>query len=256
MSDKKARQAFRADPLLHGAASLVDQTVEGYSPEGFTINSITLPGTVLLLPQVSLLFHVNRLEELTPDSLEVLRLLDPPIEVLIVGTGRTLQPLPPATEEWLAAHCIAPELSPSRHACSTFIFMGAEGRRVAAVLFPPVDLRRRRSRSRTCGGGNDLARPDSSGRQNSRQNLILFLRRSVTRSLSPQTPQRPARTPARRSQTSYIDRRVHEAVAQGHFVRSAPATSPTQRRGVSHSSQTTGQCQGWGAMGHTVAKCS
>ena len=139
LSDKKARRAFRADPLLHGAASLVDQTVEGYSPEGFTINSITLPGTVLLLPQVSLLFHVNRLEELTPDSLEVLRLLDPPIEVLIVGTGRTLQPLPPATEEWLAAHCIAPELSPTRHACSTFNFMGAEGRQVAAVLFPPVD---------------------------------------------------------------------------------------------------------------------
>ena len=89
--------------------------------------------------QVSLLFHVNRLEELTPDSLEVLRLLDPPIEVLIVGTGRTLQPLPPATEEWLAAHCIAPELSPTRHACSTFNFMGAEGRQVAAVLFPPGD---------------------------------------------------------------------------------------------------------------------
>ena len=95
--------------------------------------------TVLLLPQVSLLFHVNRLEELTPDSLEVLRLLDPPIEVLIVGTGRTVQPLPPATEEWLAAHCIAPEISPTRHACSTFNFMGAEGRQVAAVLFPPVD---------------------------------------------------------------------------------------------------------------------
>ena len=139
LSDKKARHAFRADPLLHGAASLVDQTVEGYSPEGFTINSIILPGTVLLLPQVSLLFHVNRLEELTPDSLEVLRLLDPPIEVLIVGTGRTLRSLPPATEEWLAAHCIAPELSPTRHACSTFNFMGAEGRQVAAVLFPPVN---------------------------------------------------------------------------------------------------------------------
>ena len=139
MTDKKARRAFRADPLLDGAASLVDQTVEGYSPEGFTINSIILPGTVLLLPQVSLLFHVSRLEQLTPDSLEVLRLLDPPIEMLIVGTGRTLLPLPQATEEWLAAHCIAPELLPTRHACSTFNFMGAEGRQVAAVLFPPVD---------------------------------------------------------------------------------------------------------------------
>ena len=139
MTDKKARRAFRADPLLDGAASLVDQTVEGYSPEGFTINSIILPGTVLLLPQVSLLFHVSRLEQLTPDSLEVLRLLDPPIEMLIVGTGRTLLPLPPATDQWLASHCIAPELLPTRHACSTFNFMGAEGRQVAAVLFPPVD---------------------------------------------------------------------------------------------------------------------
>ena len=139
LSDKKSRRVFRADPLLDGEASLVETTVEGYSPEGFTINSIILPGTVLLLPQVSLLFEVSRLEHLTPRSLEVLRLLNPPLELLIVGTGRTLLPLPPATEEWLAAHCIAPELLPTRHACSTFNFMAAEGRQVAAVLFPPVD---------------------------------------------------------------------------------------------------------------------
>ena len=139
LTDKQARRVFRADPLLDGAASLVETTVEGYSPEGFTVNSIILPGTVLLLPQVSLLFEVSRLEDLTPRSLEVLRLLHPPIELLIVGTGGTLLPFPTATEEWLTAHCIAPERLPTRHACSTFNFMAAEGRQVAAVLFPPVD---------------------------------------------------------------------------------------------------------------------
>jgi uncharacterized protein len=139
LRDKKAIRAHRPDPLTDGAASLIETTVEGYSPEGFTVNGIILPGTVLLLPQVSLLFEVSRLVDLSPRSLEVLRLLHPPIELLVVGTGRTLLPIPAAVDEWLTTHCIAPERLPTRHACSTFNFMVAEGRQVAAVLFPPTD---------------------------------------------------------------------------------------------------------------------
>mgnify|MGYP003314162727 CR=1 FL=1 len=45
---------------------------------------------------------------------EVLRLLHPPIELLIVGTGRTLLPIPTAVDEWLTTHCIAPERLPQR----------------------------------------------------------------------------------------------------------------------------------------------
>ena len=74
--------------------------------------------------------------ELTPRSLEVLRLLKPPVELLVVGTGRRLKPLPAAVEEWLGELAIAPEAVPTQHACSTFNFMVGEDRQVAAVLFP------------------------------------------------------------------------------------------------------------------------
>lgn len=136
LSDMAPRRTANFDPLKDGAASLIETQVEGYSAAGFTVNGVILPGAVFLLPQVSLLFEVPTLANLTPRSLEVLRLLHPPVEYLVVGTGRRLEPLPPATHEWLMQHCIAPESLPTRHACSTFNFMVAEGRQVAGVLFP------------------------------------------------------------------------------------------------------------------------
>lgn len=125
-----------ADPLKDGSAAEIQTEIGGYSQTGFTINSVVVPGPVLLLTHASFFFEVSSPADLTPRSLEVLSLLRPPIELLVIGTGRQLTPLPPEVDEWLMSRCIMPEVSPTRDALSTFNFMVGEGRQVAAVLFP------------------------------------------------------------------------------------------------------------------------
>ena len=130
------KRVAAGDVLKDGDDALIETQIDGYSTTGFTINGVIVPGPVLLLPQASFLFEVGSLAELTPRSLAVLRLLKPPVGLLVVGTGRRLKPLPAAVEEWLGELAIAPEAVPTQHACSTFNFMVGEDRQVAAVLFP------------------------------------------------------------------------------------------------------------------------
>ena len=110
--------------------------VDSYTTGGFIINGVTLQGTVLLLPTHSMLFRVPHLNDLTPRSLEVLRLLEERTEMLVIGCGRQLSRPPLSVREWTAEHRIATEISSTPHACSTFNFMVQEQRQVAAVLFP------------------------------------------------------------------------------------------------------------------------
>lgn len=134
MADKgKAMADFDA---LAGTSSSMDTVIDSFASWGFSVNGVTLRGTVLLLPRTQLLFSPVSLDELTPDSLEVLGLLEPPTELLIVGTGRRAAKLPAAAAEWLERHRIAADPMPTQHACSTFNFMVQERRAVAAVLFP------------------------------------------------------------------------------------------------------------------------
>lgn len=136
INEMGGKRVSLADPLKDGKDAEIQIEVEGYSQTGFTVNSVAVPGPVLLLTHASFFFEVSSPADLTPRSLEVLSLLRPPVELLVIGTGRQLQPLPPEVDEWLMARCIMPEVSPTRDACSTFNFMVGEGRQVAAVLFP------------------------------------------------------------------------------------------------------------------------
>ena len=123
------------DPLAD-VASADDMQVDSYSHSGFVVNGVSLRGAVLLLPRLSLMFSVPTLDELTPRSLEVLRLLDLRTDLLVIGCGRSMRPPPAPVRAWLTEYGISSELASTPHACSTFNFMVQENRPVAAVLFP------------------------------------------------------------------------------------------------------------------------
>ena len=131
----KISGAGYGDPLAD-SQSMGTTVVDSYTRSGFVVNGVVLPGAVLLLPTHSLLFSVPEVSELTPRSLEVLRLLDARTDLLIIGCGRQLVRPPLAVREWTAQHGIAAEPLSTQHACSTFNFMVQEQRSVAAVLFP------------------------------------------------------------------------------------------------------------------------
>ena len=111
-------------------------TVDSYAQWGFVVNGVALDGTVLLLPNASLLFKPRVLADVTPASLAVLELLEAPPQMLVLGCGRRSRRAPSELRAWCAQRDIALEALATQHACSTFNFMVAEDRDVAAVLFP------------------------------------------------------------------------------------------------------------------------
>ena len=132
----KSSTLKRHDTL--GLAS--DIVVDSYSSLGFVVNGVSLVGPVLLLPNASLLFGASKLQDLTPASLSLLTLLDSPIDMLVLGCGRTSARVPSAVQMWCEERGISIEALPTKHACSTFNFMVAENRNVAGILWPMGDI--------------------------------------------------------------------------------------------------------------------
>lgn len=134
----RPKEGYGYDPLSN--SSLLETQVDSYSRTGFVVNGVALRGPVLLLSELSFLFSVPRFSELTPESLSILTMLESPIDLLVIGCGRSVQQrLPPGVEAWLNSQSIAPELFATRQACSHFNFMIQERRSAAAVLFPLDD---------------------------------------------------------------------------------------------------------------------
>ena len=123
----------RHDQQVGGAGETV---VDSYASWGFTIGGVAVPGAVLLLPKASMIFEPTSLSTLTPASLSVLTLLESPVRMLVIGCGHQSRRPSAEVRAWCEERQMALEALPTQHACSTFNFMVAENRPVAAVLFP------------------------------------------------------------------------------------------------------------------------
>ena len=120
-----------------GLVAGVGQTVvDSYASWGFVVNGVALHSAVLLLPNASFIFEPESLAEVTPASLSILQLLENPARMLVIGCGRRSQRVPSEVRAWSAKHGIAIEALSTQHAASTFNFMVAEDRPVAAIMFP------------------------------------------------------------------------------------------------------------------------
>lgn len=109
--------------------------VQGFRDGGFRINgqywrSLLLRGDALHV------LEVETLEALGFDHLAPLLDSAPPLEVLLIGTGATMKPLPHALRLPLAQRQIAADAMDSRAAARTFSILQGEARRVGAVLLP------------------------------------------------------------------------------------------------------------------------
>ncbi|OSX60202.1 hypothetical protein POSPLADRAFT_1034858 [Postia placenta MAD-698-R-SB12] len=60
----------------------------------------------------------------------------PPVEILLLGTGKTVSFVPPALRQYLNQTGIQVDVMSTWNACSTYNLLTEEGRRVAAALLP------------------------------------------------------------------------------------------------------------------------
>ena len=108
--------------------------IDAYGNGGFRFADMSHRGSILCLPSG---IHGWALEEgapLSPDAFEWVIAEASAIEVLLVGTGSTLRPLPRETREKLKAAGISADPMSTGAAVRTFNILLAEERAVAAAL--------------------------------------------------------------------------------------------------------------------------
>ncbi|KAM7458134.1 hypothetical protein BLSTO_01096 [Blastocystis sp. subtype 1] len=74
---------------------------EELDEEGFLINGDYYKGGVLAFNDIALLWDVNKLEDLTVDSIKPVTLYNPSIDMLIIGTGKVTAPVPKDVVDYL-----------------------------------------------------------------------------------------------------------------------------------------------------------
>ncbi|EFA76845.1 hypothetical protein PPL_09597 [Heterostelium album PN500] len=110
-------------------------TIDGYSQQGFSVNSVLIPGSVVAIPNLCLLWDVHEPAEITVESMAALAIVDPPIEFVIVGTGEARVPLDAELLDQLKRrYHINIEVMSTVNALGTYNILAEEGRRVAAFL--------------------------------------------------------------------------------------------------------------------------
>ncbi len=103
--------------------------IEGYGPGFFRIGGEIIEGGAII--------HAEGAQSWEGyDDLEAVLALQGRIDVILLGTGATMAPIPAAFREPLEEAGIGVEPMASPSACRTYNVLVSEGRRVAAVVLP------------------------------------------------------------------------------------------------------------------------
>lgn len=114
--------------------------VDSYSKMGFRLNSgLFVIGPVALFPQMVLQWDVVDVTDISPKSLSLFWLLEPKIDLLVIGVGDAdlLSAMDIETRLFMKRKGINTEILPTPDAVASFNFLNADFRNVAAALIPP-----------------------------------------------------------------------------------------------------------------------
>ncbi|XP_042195427.1 NADH dehydrogenase [ubiquinone] 1 alpha subcomplex assembly factor 3 isoform X2 [Callorhinchus milii] len=127
--------------------------IENYSSNGFLINGDRVIGPCAVIPRAVLQWNVSpefnyqhpdmnsgSYKDITEDSLALFHLLEPKIEILVLGLGHKVERVDPQVLRFIRRKGIAVEIQDTANACATFNFLTSDRRMAAAALIPPSYL--------------------------------------------------------------------------------------------------------------------
>jgi uncharacterized protein len=118
------------------------QLIQGYGEGGFRIAGQEYAGSVLIEPETTHLWTVRDATAIDLESLSILTGTrsngQPDGAVLLIGTGRMIEPLDPALRLSLRRFGLGVEIMDTGAACRTFNILLAEERNVIAALIAVV----------------------------------------------------------------------------------------------------------------------
>ncbi len=110
------------------------QLIQAYGGGRFRIANAVYQGSVIVLPERTLLWPVLAAAAVTLESLADVFAAEPRVEILLLGCGGSAAPPGRRLRADLRAHGIVLEPMDTGAACRTFNVLLAEERRVAAAL--------------------------------------------------------------------------------------------------------------------------
>ncbi|XP_053172649.1 NADH dehydrogenase [ubiquinone] 1 alpha subcomplex assembly factor 3 [Scomber japonicus] len=111
--------------------------INSYSSRGFNIDGNRVFGPCAVLPPAILQWNVGSYKDITEESVSLFHMLEPRIEILVLGTGARVERINPSVLALLKKKGIAVEVQDTPNACATFNFLSSERRVAAAGLIPP-----------------------------------------------------------------------------------------------------------------------
>ena len=117
------------------------QVIQSYADGGFRINGALYDGAVLVFPEKTVMWDVSGdvlkdVRALSEADFKPLIEASDDIDVVLLGTGKSLVFLDPALRNTLKEKGLHVEVMDSGAACRTYNVLMAEGRRVTAALLP------------------------------------------------------------------------------------------------------------------------
>ncbi|KAF8505917.1 DUF498-domain-containing protein [Russula emetica] len=141
-------RAFHTARVLRNQSQLTN-ILAGEIPPPVQVKSITNAGVLLqdgrLLPSACIFLEGEVLLWDVPPTLwkgwdesrfDVFDVVVPKPEILLIGTGKSVNPLPANLRQYLNKLGIQVDVMGSWNACTTYNLLSEEGRRVAAALLP------------------------------------------------------------------------------------------------------------------------
>jgi uncharacterized protein len=110
------------------------QTVQSYGIGRFKVSQIEYESSIIVLPLRTLSWGVKALNDINFQNLAPVLEDNPPIDILLIGCGKSMQLLPRDFSDRWRQNSIAVDAMDTGAACRTYNILSAEGRRVAAAL--------------------------------------------------------------------------------------------------------------------------
>jgi uncharacterized protein len=112
------------------------QMIESYGRSSFRVHGVAYEGAIVVFPAVTEAWPgVTRFDNLTRESFAAI-IAHGGVEILLVGCGPRMAPLPKELRAHLRAAGIVVDTMDTGAACRTYNVLLAEDRRVAAALLP------------------------------------------------------------------------------------------------------------------------
>ena len=110
------------------------QVIEAYRPGQFRVSGVDYETSVIVTPERTVPWSDVGSAGFELEQFSAVMAAEPPVDVLLIGCGARIAPIPKAVREGLRAAGIGADAMDTGAACRTFNVLVSEGRRVAAAL--------------------------------------------------------------------------------------------------------------------------